>query len=59
MRGKDMQQAKKKFFSTEEYFKMEENAEYKSEYYDGEIFAMTGASFNRIHRREAFDENYL
>ena len=34
----------------EEYLALERQAEYKSEYYDGEIFAMTGASLrhNRI-----------
>ncbi len=41
-----MQQSAKKFISPEEYFAMEEAAEYKSEYYQGEIFAMSGASFN-------------
>ncbi len=42
-----MQQAEKKqYFSHEEYFDMEEAAEYKSEYYHGEIFAMSGASFS-------------
>ncbi|MCP4110856.1 MAG: Uma2 family endonuclease [Desulfobacteraceae bacterium] len=37
---------KKQYFSPEEYFEMEEAAEYKSEYYHGEIFAMSGASLN-------------
>ncbi|QTA79483.1 Putative restriction endonuclease type II, DUF820 [Desulfonema limicola] len=32
--------------SSSEYFETEEQAEYKSEYYNGEIFAMTGASVN-------------
>ena len=32
--------------SPEEYFEIEEAAEYKSEYYHGEIFAMSGASFS-------------
>ncbi len=32
--------------SVEKYFSMEEASEYKSEYYHGEIFAMTGASLN-------------
>ena len=37
---------KKQFFSTEaEYLELERAAEYKSEYYDGEIFAMAGAKF--------------
>ena len=39
-------QKKKQYFFPEEYFEMEEAAEYKSEYYHGEIFAMSGASFN-------------
>jgi len=41
-----MQQLAEKFISHQEYFDMEEAAEYKSEYYHGEIFAMSGASFN-------------
>jgi Uma2 family endonuclease len=41
-----MPQPKKKRVTSEEYFSLEESAEYKSEYYQGEIFAMTGASFN-------------
>ncbi|MEI7557266.1 Uma2 family endonuclease [Candidatus Chlorohelix sp.] len=36
----------KRFFSPEEYLAMEETADYKSEYYDGAIFAMAGGSFN-------------
>ena len=32
--------------SPEEYFKTEQYAEYKSEYYHGEIFAMAGTSVN-------------
>ncbi|QTA91673.1 Uma2 family endonuclease [Desulfonema magnum] len=38
--------AKKKLISSEEYLDMEQYSEYKSEYFHGEIFAMTGASFN-------------
>jgi len=41
-----MAQPKKKPISPDKYFAMEEVSEYKSEYYHGEIFAMTGASFN-------------
>ena len=41
-----MAQPKKKPISPDKYFAMEEASEYKSEYYHGEIFAMTGASFN-------------
>ena len=41
-----MAHPEKSFVSPEEYFETEEVAEYKSEYFHGEIFAMTGASFN-------------
>src|SRR6266540_385371 len=34
----------KKTFSPAEYLAMEEVADYKSEYYDGEIFAMSGGT---------------
>ncbi len=34
----------KTIYSPEEYLELERKAEYKSEYYNGEIFAMTGAS---------------
>lgn len=40
-----MQQPKKQY-SVQEYLELEEKAEYKNEYYQGEIFAMTGASIN-------------
>ena len=40
-----------KFYTPEEYLTLEEKADYKSEYYDGEIFAMAGASTN--HNRIA------
>ncbi len=39
-----MAQPTKQFFTIEEYFAFEEKAEYKSEYYDGQIFAMAGGS---------------
>ena len=41
-----MQKPAKKYFTVEEYLELEDAAEYKSEYYQGEIFAMAGASFN-------------
>lgn len=34
----------KKLYTPEEYLEVEREAEYKSEYFDGEIFAMAGAS---------------
>lgn len=39
-------QPKPKLFTPEEYLELERKAEYKSEYYQGEIFAMAGASRN-------------
>ncbi|MBL7092682.1 Uma2 family endonuclease [candidate division KSB1 bacterium] len=41
-----MQQLEKKYYTPEEYLELEETAEYKSEYYQGEIFAMSGATAN-------------
>ena len=35
----------KTFLTAEEYLEIERKAEYKSEYYQGEMFAMAGASF--------------
>jgi Uma2 family endonuclease len=45
-----MQKPATKYFTREEYLVLEEAADYKSEYYKGEIFAMAGASLdhNRI-----------
>ena len=45
-----MSRQAKAYVTPEEYLTLERQAEYKSEYYDGEIFAMTGASVrhNRI-----------
>ncbi|MFN8454509.1 MAG: Uma2 family endonuclease [Anaerolineae bacterium] len=40
-----------KYYSPEEYLALEELAEYRSEYYRGEIFAMSGGSVN--HNRIA------
>lgn len=39
-----MSRQAKPFITPAEYLALERQAEYKSEYYDGEIFAMTGAS---------------
>src|SRR5947209_20458068 len=39
-----MSRQAKTFVTPEEYLSLERQAEHKSEYYDGEIFAMTGAS---------------
>ncbi|MBF0226929.1 MAG: Uma2 family endonuclease [Desulfobacterales bacterium] len=35
-----------KFYTQEEYFKIEEQEEFKSEYFEGEIFAMAGGTPN-------------
>jgi Uma2 family endonuclease len=40
-------------FTPEEYLALERQAEYKSEYIGGEIFAMAGAS--RAHNRSTFN----
>ncbi|MCU0644605.1 MAG: Uma2 family endonuclease [bacterium] len=40
------QLAHKKYYTPEEYLQLEEQADYKSEYYKGEIFAMSGGSVN-------------
>lgn len=39
-------QLEKTYYSVEEYLELEETAEYKSEYHDGEIIAMTGGTTN-------------
>ena len=41
-----MQNPVKKYFTVQEYLELEDAAEYKSEYYKGEIFAMAGGSIN-------------
>jgi len=41
-----MHKLAKKLFTVQEYLELEESAEYKSEYYKGEIFAMAGGSIN-------------
>lgn len=47
-----MLQHEQKYYSPEEYLALEEAADCKSEYYEGEIFAMSGgsANHNRIAR---------
>jgi Uma2 family endonuclease len=37
---------KEKYYTPEEYLTLEEKADYRSEYYQGEIFAMSGGSAN-------------
>jgi len=54
-------QSEKKYINSEEYLEAERKAEFRSEYFDGEIFAMSGASrkhnlisgniFAAIHRQ--------
>lgn len=39
-------QLEKRYYTPEEYLKLEETAEYKSEYHDGEIVLMTGGTTN-------------
>lgn len=41
-----MLQRQRQFYTAAEYLALEEKADTKSEYYQGEIFAMSGASFN-------------
>ncbi|MGA9379575.1 MAG: Uma2 family endonuclease, partial [Phormidium sp.] len=41
-----IQAVEKRYYSPEEYLALEEVAEYKSEYYDGEIVPMTGGTTN-------------
>lgn len=41
-----MLKPKKRAYSVEEYFASEEQAEYRSEYYDGEMVAMSGGTIN-------------
>jgi len=36
----------KKYYSVEEYFELEQNSEQRHEFYNGEIFAMAGATLN-------------
>ena len=39
-------QTKSNYYTPEEYLALEEQAEYKSEYHDGEIVSMTGGTTN-------------
>ncbi|MDJ0729176.1 MAG: Uma2 family endonuclease [Crocosphaera sp.] len=39
-------QIEKRYYTSEEYLSLEETAEYKNEYRDGEIISMTGATTN-------------
>ncbi|WP_019502929.1 Uma2 family endonuclease [Pseudanabaena sp. PCC 6802] len=39
-------QTKQRYFTPAEYLELEEKAEFRSEYHDGEIVAMTGGSIN-------------
>lgn len=48
-----MQKLAKKYYTPEEYLALEEAADFRSEYYQGEIFAMAGESLN--HNRIAID----
>lgn len=41
-----MEKQSEKYYSHEEYFALEEAAEYRSKYYKGKIVAMTGGSIN-------------
>ncbi len=41
-----MSQTARKYYSVEEYLVLEDKAAYKSEYYQGEIFAMAGGTYN-------------
>jgi Uma2 family endonuclease len=36
----------KKYYSVEEYFELEQNSEQRHEFYNGEVFAMAGATLN-------------
>jgi len=47
------QPAEHRYYTPEEYFAIEEHAEYRNEYIDGEIFAMSGGTAN--HNRIAGD----
>ena len=40
--------AKKKYILEEEYLDLEELSETRNEYFNGEIFAMSGASYNHV-----------
>jgi Uma2 family endonuclease len=44
-------QVQQHYYTPEDYLAIEEDAEYRSEYHDGEILAMVGGTFN--HNRIA------
>ena len=44
--NRTMQLTEQRYYSVEEYLALEEVADYKSEYIDGEIFPMAGGSTN-------------
>jgi len=44
-------QVQQHYYTPEDYLAIEEDAEYRSEYHDGEILAMAGGTFN--HNRIA------
>ena len=46
----------KRKLTPEEYLEIERRAEYKSEYFDGEIFAMAGAKRRHNRNKEEFQE---
>ncbi len=48
-----LQPARKRYYTVAEYLAQEEAADYRSEYYQGEIFAMAGESLN--HNRVSID----
>lgn len=59
--SKDMTAQPQKYFTPQEYLELERAAEYKSEYYQGEIFAMAGASrnHNRITENLSIDIGFF
>src|SRR5712692_2377909 len=54
VRRRDMASSPVHPFTEEEYLALEEAAEYKSEFVDGEIFAMAGGSSNHLRLQRNF-----